>query len=183
MQYKCLFSKFGLKSCIIFITNLLHKYQISLQELFTVLLLLKDKCHLSMHIYMSWVSWLLFHCFICMQIRINTSFGLVLKQSQEFFIQQANYYTVRYIFQVSIVGSRSFVTLFHLHVGGRIRSCHARIVGSRRTLTLLISVTLRTRRALTLLYKVYGDSTLLVLYRISFSSINALLVLTWYNPD
>ena len=48
---------------------------------------------------------------------------------------------------------------------------------TRRALTLLNHVPFRTRRVLSL-YKVYGDSVVLVLNRIPLDSINAFLVLS-----
>ena len=49
---------------------------------------------------------------------------------------------------------------------------------ARRVLSIFKDVPLRTRRALSL-YKVYGDSTLLVLNRTSWNRDNALLALNW----
>ena len=61
----------------------------------------------------------------------------------------------------------------------RVQFCHmhGRMTWKCMMLTLLNGVTLRTRRAL-LLYKVYGDSTLLDLKGTLFNSNNALLVLS-----
>ena len=50
---------------------------------------------------------------------------------------------------------------------------------ARRVLLQFSDVPLRTRRGLSL-YKVYGDSTLLVLSRTPLNSINALLVPSWW---
>ena len=70
--------------------------------------------------------------------------------------------------------------VIHLNLDKAKRCKHISSVESQKGVITIIfnDVPLRTRRAL-LLYKVYGDSALLVLIVWSWNSVNALLVLSW----